>query len=199
MLSIVCSNIMSDDDDDYLSAKFLVDTTPAPAAKTYSQIRKEAHQRSELKHEQSRRRSRKEIERESREAGLSKSLFERAKEEEDAGLGSGNKALAMMMKMGFKPGQSLGKQGKDDEDRLPGSSSGPPRIGLSASADEQRRSISPVSVTGYREDVDSGDDGQREPHTSHRTVPLPIGEWAGEASSFSVSPRQSEMELLNGP
>ncbi|KAF8076206.1 hypothetical protein FPV67DRAFT_1558720 [Lyophyllum atratum] len=46
---------------------------------------------------------------EAREEGLSKSLFERAREEEDAGVSSGNKALSMMMKMGFKPGQALGK------------------------------------------------------------------------------------------
>ncbi|KAJ2924936.1 hypothetical protein H1R20_g12132, partial [Candolleomyces eurysporus] len=183
MLSLVCKNIMSDDDDDYLSAKYLVDATPAPASKTYSQIRKDAQKRSEIRHAQSQRKSRKEIEREAREAGLSKSLFERAKEEEEAGLGSGNKALAMMMKMGFKPGQSLGKQGEDDDNRLPGSSSsfGIPRIGRTANAHEQRRSISPVATTtASKEDVEPGDDGQREPHTKHRTVPLPIGEWAGK-------------------
>ncbi|PBL02210.1 RNA-binding domain-containing protein [Armillaria gallica] len=50
---------------------------------------------------------------ESREEGLSKSLFTRAKEEQEAGIATGNKAMSIMMKMGFKPGQSLGKT--DDE------------------------------------------------------------------------------------
>ncbi|KAJ6629166.1 hypothetical protein B0H10DRAFT_2173116 [Mycena sp. CBHHK59/15] len=58
--------------------------------------------------------SRRQREVESRTEGLSKSLFERAKEEEDAGLVSGNKALSIMMKMGFKPGQSLGRPEETD-------------------------------------------------------------------------------------
>ncbi|KAJ7742436.1 hypothetical protein DFH07DRAFT_869980 [Mycena maculata] len=57
--------------------------------------------------------SRRQREIESRTEGLSKSLFERAKEEEDAGLVSGNKALSIMMRMGFKPGQALGKTGDE--------------------------------------------------------------------------------------
>ncbi|KAJ7591231.1 hypothetical protein C8J56DRAFT_935066 [Mycena floridula] len=101
---------MSDDDaaDDYLSDKFLVgDSTSAP--KTYSQIRKEAQQKAKLRDAQNKQKSRRQQELESREEGLSKSLFARAKEEEESGLGSGNKALSIMMKMGFQPGQALGK------------------------------------------------------------------------------------------
>ncbi|KAF8520103.1 hypothetical protein JB92DRAFT_3082171 [Gautieria morchelliformis] len=49
------------------------------------------------------------LEEESRQEGLSKSLFERAREEEQTGAGGTNKAMAMMLKMGFKPGESLGR------------------------------------------------------------------------------------------
>ncbi|KAG7445834.1 uncharacterized protein BT62DRAFT_980829 [Guyanagaster necrorhizus] len=48
-----------------------------------------------------------------REEGLRKSLFTRAKEEQEAGIATDSKAISIMMKMGFKPGQSLGKT--DDE------------------------------------------------------------------------------------
>lgn len=99
------------DNDDYLSAKFLVNpaeitTTP----KTYSQLRKEASKKSQEKNASNQRKSRRQRELESREEGLNKSLIEKAQEEEQAGVGRGNKALVMMMKMGFTPGQSLGRQ-----------------------------------------------------------------------------------------
>ena len=49
-----------------------------------------------------------ERERAAREEGLARGLFDRAREEAAEGGGQQNKALAMMMKMGFKPGQALG-------------------------------------------------------------------------------------------
>ncbi|KAG6880288.1 hypothetical protein C0992_000065 [Termitomyces sp. T32_za158] len=101
---------MSGDEDDYLSDKFLnPESSTSAQPKTYAQLRKEAEKQSRLKNEQNRVKSRRQRELEAREEGLNKSLFERAKEEEDAGISSGNKALSMMKKMGFKPGQALGK------------------------------------------------------------------------------------------
>jgi hypothetical protein len=99
------------DDDDYLSDKFLSGaaqevTTP----QTYSQLRKDALKKAQERNVQNRTKSRRQRELESREEGLTKSLFEKAQEEDQAGLGSGNKALAMMVKMGFTPGQSLGRR-----------------------------------------------------------------------------------------
>ena len=91
---------MSLEDDDYLSDKFLIESTPSKP-KTYADRRKEAERLSRLKNEQNKKKSRRLLEQESRAEGLSKSLFEA----QDAG---SNKALTMMMKMGFKPGQSLG-------------------------------------------------------------------------------------------
>lgn len=92
-----------DEDDDYLSDKFLLDAAPTDSApKTYAQRRKEAEKSSKLKQEQQKKKGRRQQEQESRAQGLSTSLFEA----QDAG---SNKALSMMMKMGFRPGQSLGK------------------------------------------------------------------------------------------
>lgn len=87
--------------DDYLSDKFLTEPT-VNQPKTYAQRRKEAARLSSLKQEQNRKKTRRQLEQESRAEGLSKSLFEA----QDA---SSSKALSMMLKMGFKPGQSLGK------------------------------------------------------------------------------------------
>ncbi|KAJ7368146.1 hypothetical protein DFH08DRAFT_830517 [Mycena albidolilacea] len=149
---------MSDSEDDYLANidQFLVDSKPTSAPKTYSQIRKEAAKQSKLKNEQNRTKPLRQREIESRTEGLSKSLFERAKEEEDAGLGSGNKALSIMMKMGFKPGQALGKA---DEPPVP------------AAPDE------PQSIAGPSNSDDSSSNPKR---LAHKVEPLPINEWAGK-------------------
>ncbi|KAK2466347.1 hypothetical protein APHAL10511_001989 [Amanita phalloides] len=94
---------MPNEDDDYLSDKFLSDAVPTVSgSKTYTQRRKDAEKLSRLKHEKNKRKSRRQLEEESRAEGLSKSLFEA----QDAG---SSKALSLMMKMGFQPGQSLGK------------------------------------------------------------------------------------------
>ncbi|KAJ7283819.1 hypothetical protein C8J57DRAFT_1432829 [Mycena rebaudengoi] len=105
--------------------------------------------------------SRRQREVESRTEGLSKSLFERAKEEEDAGLVSGNKALSIMMKMGFKPGQSLGKT---DE-------------GESAILEQPAAQETPQQpVAGPSKSVAATD--AKKPQ--HKIEPLPINEWAGK-------------------
>lgn len=192
MLNVVC-DLMSSDEDDYLSAKYLVDVPEAKPVKTYSQIRKDAQKKGQVKQEQNRIKSRRERELEAREEGLSKSLFERAKEEEEAGLGSGNKALSIMMKMGFKPGQSLGNTGKGEDDDVQGdrtqstpgpSSSAEPTHGrtpgfVSAGAS----SVLPATAEG----TGGKDDEPPKPHTTHMKVPLPLNEWAGELSSSSMA------------
>ncbi|KAF7301424.1 G-patch domain-containing protein [Mycena indigotica] len=112
---------MSDDEDDYLANldKFLVEPSTSSGPKSYSQLRKEAEKKSRAKNEQNRVKGRRQREAESREEGLNKSLFTRAKEDEDAGLSSGNKALSIMMKMGFKPGQTLGNPDDNQTDAQP--------------------------------------------------------------------------------
>jgi hypothetical protein len=164
---------MSADEDDYLSDKFLTDATSTSSApKSYAQIRKEAAKNAQLKNEQNRLKSRRQREIEAREEGLSKSLFERAKEEEDAGISTGNKALAMMMKMGFKPGQSLGQS-----EEITTHSSEPkhadtpdPGVGKTPPPQEER----PNSEKGLR----------------HKIEPLPLNEWAGAVfHGYRISPR----------
>ncbi|PFH52878.1 hypothetical protein AMATHDRAFT_172968 [Amanita thiersii Skay4041] len=106
---------MSAEEEDYLSDKFLVDVTPRSAFKTYGQRRKEAQRTSKFKDERNRKKSRRQLEQESRAEGLGKSLFERETEAQAQGnLSETSKALSMMMKMGFKPGQSLGRTHSDD-------------------------------------------------------------------------------------
>ena len=95
-------------------------------------------------------------EEEAREAGLSESLFDRAKADEEK-YGRENKALAMMMKMGFKPGQSLGRT----EDAEPTTQEDTP---ATVTTNEQKQEENNASGS----------------HSSHRVQPLPIDMWAGE-------------------
>lgn len=104
------------EEDDYLSDRFLIQSTSsAPrttaAERTYTERRKQAQIESELRQEKSRTKSRKEREEEAREEGLRRSLFEVSKGDGDSEVGvdaGRSKAMEMMFKMGFRPGQSLG-------------------------------------------------------------------------------------------
>jgi len=148
---------MSGDEDDYLSDKFLATLSANPSApKSYSQLRKEADRKAKLKNEQNRTKSRRQREVEAREEGLSKSLFERANEEQGAGIVSGNKALSMMMKMGFKPGQSLGRV---EDVATPPSD----------------------KLEGTDADLHSGHTAGANTHTKQITEPIPLNEWAGQS------------------
>ncbi|KAF5333499.1 hypothetical protein D9611_002327 [Ephemerocybe angulata] len=176
---------MSSDEDDYLSAKYLVDTPETAAPKTYSAIRKEVQKKGQIKHEQNRKRSRKERELEAREEGLSKSLFERAKEDEEAGIASGtNKALSIMMKMGFKPGQSLGNTGDEpaekDGEQTSRDSLEPSFVGTSCGRGLGFTAASSSRSPEAAEQKVSGDEEPSRPHASHIKVPLPLNEWAGK-------------------
>jgi hypothetical protein len=142
------------DEDDYLSDKFLVEATSAEtSAKTYSQRRRDVQKQGQDKMLANRVKSRRERELESREEGLSKSLFERAEEEQVTGLGSSNKALAMMLKMGFKPGEALGQKDAVTKASTPAAPSG------SSSRDSTPE--------------------ERQPRKGHRVEPLPVNEWTG--------------------
>lgn len=154
------------DEDDYLSDKFLVQVAAESAPKTYAQRRQEALKQSRVKNEQNRMKSRRQREQESREEGLSKSLFERAQEEEKAV--GGSKALSIMMKMGFKVGQSLGKT----EDSPPKTTV--PLPGPSLSEDESEQGTS----RAQSESADLGEDLKGNPR--HKVEPLPLNEWRGK-------------------
>lgn len=162
---------MLSDEDDYLSNKFLDDEQGSSSKPTtYSQLRKAAQRKAQSKNEQNRIKSRRQREIESREEGLSKSLFERAKEEE-ASMNSGNKALSIMMKMGFKPGQALGNNDND----IP--SSPPPNN----NAEDEFQKKGFISNRSTTEETLSD---RHTVHTKHKTEPLPLNEWEGQSTCF---------------
>jgi hypothetical protein len=153
---------MSDDEDDYLSDKFLASLdAPAKAGPaTYADRRKEAARRGERLQQTNRIKSRREREAEAREEALSRTLFERAEAE-----ASGSKALAMMMKMGFKPGQTLGQKEE-------------PAVKASALRDD----------AANEEDIEPTSDSSEPKRPGHLTEPLPLQEWMGESLGLDVPP-----------
>lgn len=166
---------MSSDEDDYLSNKFLPDEN-ANSSKptTYSQLRRAVQNKAQSKNEQNKIKSRRQREMESREEGLSKSLFERAKEEEETGMSSGNKALSIMMKMGFKPGQALGNSDHLANDIQNSSSGSPPKNNAEGGPQERGFTSDRPTVRETPPVMNI--------HTKHKTEPLPLNEWAGRST-----------------
>ena len=159
--------IMFEDEDDYLSNKFLHDEQASSSKPTtYSQLRKAAQKKAQSKNEQNRIKSRRQREIESREEGLSKSLFERAKEEE-AGMSSGNKALSIMMKMGFTPGQALGNNDNDIPSSSPSKNDAEDEPQVTSNRPTTEETLPDMKI-----------------HTKHKTEPLPLNEWEGQSSFF---------------
>lgn len=104
----------SDDEEDYLSPKFLQsaeESSTKPGRKRdYASIRRDAQRKSDDAQRLNNQRtmSRRQLERSAREEGLSKNLISEARISSSSNE-SGNKALDMMRKMGYKPGQALGQ------------------------------------------------------------------------------------------
>lgn len=158
---------MAEGEDDYLSDKFLIESAPSGSksqGNSYSERRRQAQRKSELKNVQNRKKSRRQLEEEAREEGLKKSLFERAKEEEQE-LGTQSKAMSLMMKMGFKPGQTLGASDSMAESHLGRSS--------------ERIAVSPTVAESTNEMTD-GSDLKDSNKLQHRKEPLPIELRSGE-------------------
>ncbi|KAH9894268.1 hypothetical protein C8Q73DRAFT_695078 [Cubamyces lactineus] len=195
---------MSDEEDDYLSDKFLVEAAAATsssssAPKTYAERRKEAQKRAALKNEQNRIKSRRELEREAREEALSRSLFERAQEEARES-GRENKALAMMMKMGFKPGQALGKTeegvkaktaaieeageteaaGGAVDDKKEAAEESKPALRARADEDDWDAGPSRAGIGARPKETATEAEEHKPVETEHRKVPLAINEWEGK-------------------
>ncbi|EGO01784.1 hypothetical protein SERLA73DRAFT_166301 [Serpula lacrymans var. lacrymans S7.3] len=162
---------MTDEEDDYLSDKFLANLeAKSSAPKTYAEKRKEAQKQAKLRDEQNRLKSRRQREVEAREEGLSKSLFERAKEEQEAGVGTSNKALSIMMKMGFKPGQSLGKSDENQDETVAASLPPPPSAPSEGKGKSESRERS--------EPIDSTELASFQ--VRHKVEPIPLNEWTGK-------------------
>jgi hypothetical protein len=168
---------MSDDEDDYLSDKFLArleEASKPQQQKSYTEKRKQALKRSQLLNEQNRKKNRRQMELEAREEGLQTSLIQKAQEEAQE-TGKQNKALAIMIKMGFKPGQSLGESHEESSSStsIDGGFNSTRTIEMSEDTrgcgDEAETSTTqpdsrPLGFAAYK----------------HRVEPVPIKEWAGE-------------------
>ncbi|TIC47783.1 hypothetical protein E3Q05_04382 [Wallemia mellicola] len=113
---------MSDDEVDFMDDAFLTQAAEFEKKEskgkhqTYGEMRLQAIKDSEDKNLAGRIASKKQREREKIEEGLERNIIEEAAIDDNPVEGSSNKALNMMMKMGFKPGQSLGKRTNDDND-----------------------------------------------------------------------------------
>ncbi|KAG8875420.1 hypothetical protein FRB97_005091 [Tulasnella sp. 331] len=202
------------DEDDYLSEKFLnppssvgpgrTAASPSKAVRmdlTYAERRREAQRISDLKNQAGRRRSRKEVEEEARREGLSRSLFERAREEvamkkrrvgdddgdEDTALmvPPKNKAMDMMLKMGFKEGESLGKKDQDGAVAEKGQ-----RLSVHSDSDAPSGPAGPGALENKKT-------------STHLIEPLPLAIWAGRKGlglgkrTFAVEPKP-KTTLSNG-
>jgi G-patch domain len=164
-----------DSDDDYLSDKFLTVAEPQKL-KTYTEKRKETLRKSHFKNERNRTKSRRQLELESREEGLSKSLFERAEDDQASGHGPENKALSMMKKMGFRPGQTLGMPTEVGEDAEASSSLQPPLASvLTTHPTSPCRDVDPSQETSIPQPV------KQERQLAN---PLPLSEWSGTFAFF---------------
>ena len=163
------SDSMSDDEEDYLSDKFLAQmeaaSKPQPP-RSYTERRKQALKQSQSLNEQNRKKSRKQVELEAREEALQTSLIQKAQEEAKE-TGKQNKALAIMMKMGFKPGQSLG----ENHEGSPSTS-----IGITETSDVAGGCDVEVGTSATPSEVRTTVFASHK----HRVEPLPVREWSGE-------------------
>jgi hypothetical protein len=167
---------MSSSEDDFMSDKYLVEP-PAkkPTHQTYAQRRSLAAK----KHLESQPKPRAVREEEARRKALETSLFERGEEQ---GVGAG-KAMGLMMKMGWKPGEGLGKRAEEPQEKIRARSpegsedddDDPPHAGIGS----KRRKLSPTRQT-------------------QRTEPLRISMWAGKSGlgTHQRSPSPENMSFL---
>ncbi|WVQ83658.1 hypothetical protein IAT38_005801 [Cryptococcus sp. DSM 104549] len=167
-----------DSEDDFMSDKFLVDSAPS-APQNYS-ARRSAQALKTLRAGQAKNQLKsRDLEQARRKEGLETSLFEKYKEDKASGgrasgSGSGgsgqggNKAVEMMMKMGWKVGEGLGKK------RSP---SPPPHraFGAGLGAKKPRLDEDEEEEERPRGGIDSS---SRQAEPKPRTEPIRISMWA---------------------
>ena len=165
---------MSDDEGDYLSDKFLAQLEAASKPrqpKSYTEKRKQVLKQSQLLNEQNRKKSRKQMELEAREEGLQTSLIQKAQDEARES-GKQNKALAIMMKMGFKPGQGLGESHEE--------SPSPSSIGRNPRSARTTEGSDIYEEPDAEAETSTSSSEPRPLAYKHRAEPLPIREWSGK-------------------
>ena len=114
-------------------------------------------------------------------------MFERAKEEEEQH-GKQNKAMNMMLRMGFKPGHSLGSNdsgshGTGDSDRnTKVQTEVDSSVTVTATTSELHTtsSLLPKATPEYASQASN----EEAPDSKHRSTPLPVETWIGEYMPF---------------
>ena len=168
--------MVGDEEDDYLSDKFLLASSSKASSKpqTYAERRKAAQRTSETLNVANRKKSRRAREEESREEGLGVSLFERARNEQ-----GGSKALGLMKMMGYKEGEALGAKPdlQAGEAEVVEQRSGVSRR-LEEAEEKEDNSDWETPRAGLGRSTSAGLGAI----TQHRKVPLPVDIWSGELS-----------------
>lgn len=178
----------SESEDDFMSDKFLVESTPAKKTQQTYLDRRRAAQK---KHLESQPKSLKLREEEKRRKGLETSLFAGVQDgtnvvgsgESSTGPVAGSKAMSMMMKMGWKVGEGLGKKGDDTSEPTDPRTGGGEKPVVDAEPDDEEAGT-PFGRAGIgmarkrRRSTESLEPDA--PSTSKQRVePLRVSMWAG--------------------
>ena len=176
----------SESEDDFMSDKFLVESAPARSTQqTYLDRRKAAQK----KHLESQPKSLKLREEEKRRKGLETSLFAGVEQDankpgESSKPAVGGKAMSMMMKMGWKVGEGLGKKGNDAAEPTDPRTGGNDAAGNDVEPDEDEG-----GAPSHRAGIGMGRKRRRSTDpleaeapsvTKQRVEPLRVSMWAGE-------------------
>lgn len=167
---------MSDSEDDFMSDKFLVDTPRQPPS-TYSARRNISTLESLRKGQANQQKSHKHMEEERRREGLSKSILDPSSSTSN---GEGNKALQFMQKMGWKPGQGLGRERSES----------PPPAKRQRPNDEDH---------AEREEEDEAPRGGLGSRSRGRVEPLRISLWSGRKGISARSPSPPPLPSRRDP
>lgn len=173
---------MSDSEDDFMSDKFLVPDGPAKPARSYADKRKAA----EKKHLASQPRSLKVREEEARRKALETSLFDdyqpTTKDAEPAAPQPGAKAMNMMLKMGWKVGEGLGRKGDDIHEPVnPEKEKGQHGNLSDEETEPAEREKAGLGMASRKRRRSTDSPAADEPSTSKQRVePIRISRWAGE-------------------
>lgn len=168
---------MSDSEDDFMSDKFLVE---APAAeKTYRAKRDASLLKGHRAGLANNKLSLKAREEQQRREGLNTSLFDKKDDPSTNASAGGGKAMAMMMKMGWKVGEGLGK--KDDDSVEPSSS---------------KRKQGDGEEEGSEDAVPKGGIGSSS-RKAARTEPIRISLWSGRKGLSARDPTPPPVPTSN--
>lgn len=189
---------MSDSEDDFMSDKFLVEA-PKKAETSYSARRSKAQLQSQRLGQSKNLQTLKALEEERRREGLSQSLFEKKKEEGGVGA-SGNKAMEMMMKMGWKVGEGLGRSTAEEADS---SASGSKRkrggIGMRGKDSDDEEEDKEAPRGGLGSSSRSTTTAAKAPGKAARIEPIRISLWSGRKGLSARSPTPPPLPSQRNP